>query len=108
MMIILGAIIGATLRFAVYEYSKERWHSSIPTLIVNVLGSLLLGLYLQYAEHFYPSFFITGLLSSFTTFSTFSVDSLKWILNKQWLHASVYIILNVTLCCLAVYIGYSI
>lgn len=108
MTLMIGAVCGALLRFFIYDKLKEKTDSTIPTLLVNIIGSLLLGLYVQFGNGQFHSFFVVGLLSSFTTFSTFSVDSLKLLLARQWLQAFLFIGLNVVLCAAGLYIGLSI
>lgn len=108
MALMIGAVCGALLRFAIYEMLKEKTASTIPTLLVNVIGSLLLGLYVQYGNGQFHSFFVVGLLSSFTTFSTFSVDSLKLLRARKWLQAFYYICGNLLLCFAAIMLGLSI
>ena len=108
MSFLIGGAIGASLRFFVYEQLKSSTNFYTPTLIVNVIGSLLLGLYLQYGEEQYYNLFVTGLLSAFTTFSTIIVDSLKLLLAGKIRQCIFYIILNVFVCMLAVFIGLHI
>lgn len=71
-MVALGGFAGATLRYAVSV--------AIPgaggTLAVNVLGSFALGTFItSVSSHRAQLFFGTGLLSSFTTYSTFAVQT---------------------------------
>ena len=86
-LIALGGAIGAVLRFAIFRLAAERFDSALPwgTFTVNVTGSLLIGflatmfiarwhlpINLQYA-------ILAGLLGGFTTFSAFSLESLRLI-----------------------------
>ena len=76
-----GGGLGAVLRYLIFFYF-ERFHKSIfpwPTLIVNLLGALLIGLLWGYFDKIYVSpgfrmFIFIGILGSFTTFSTFAFD----------------------------------
>jgi len=89
-----GGAIGAILR---YSISKAEWSQSLGseyfpsgTLIVNVLGSFLLGflvilLIQKYATaEWLRLFLFVGVLGAFTTFSTFSVESVElFVSGKQ-------------------------
>ena len=82
------------------------------TLIVNVVGSALLGL--MYAidvegGHLHPTardFIIIGFCGGFTTFSTFSWQILQQLQTGQFLPAAMNILLSVAGALLAVYLGY--
>ena len=105
---IIGAVIGALCRFGIYELLAQHSKSYLPTLIVNVVGSCLLGLYVQHFNGQFEHFFVIGLLSSFTTFSTFSVDCLKFMLEGKWRIAIYNIIGNIVFCSIALLIGLHI
>lgn len=84
LLVFLGGGIGAALRHLVNRLAMQAWGSGFPagTMIVNVAGSLAIGLMIGlFAAN--PSigqparlFLVTGLLGGFTTFSTFSLDAL--------------------------------
>jgi fluoride exporter len=81
------------------------------TLAVNVLGSLLIGFIMQIglSTDLVPRslrIIITiGFLGAFTTFSTFSYETIKYIEDSSWLLAALNIIANVTLSILAAFLG---
>ena len=108
MSFIIGGAIGATLRFFVYERLKASTASYIPTLVVNVTGSFLLGLFLQYGNDSLYHLIVTGILSAFTTFSTFTVDNLKLLQAGKLLQCILNTIVNVIVCMLAVFVGLNI
>lgn len=77
-----GGALGAVARYGVGEWARARFGEAFPwgTLVVNVAGSLLLGLLLGLALTGKASrptraLFGTGFLGAFTTFSTFSCES---------------------------------
>ena len=107
-MLILGATMGAVSRFYIYELLKNKTAFYIPTLFVNVVGSFLLGLFLQYGSQQFYTFIAIGFLGSFTTFSTFSVDTLKLLLAGNVKLCIANIILNVVTCMFACTIGLHI
>ena len=79
-----GAALGANARFMVSVWAAGRFGVGFPfgTLIVNVTGSLLLGFLLELTTSRFISspemrlFLATGFLGSYTTFSTYTVESL--------------------------------
>ena len=84
LLVFVGGGIGAALRHAVNRAAFHWWGAEFPaaTMIVNVAGSLaiglMIGLFAAYPSIGQPArlFLVTGLLGGFTTFSTFSLDAL--------------------------------
>lgn len=80
LLIVLGGSLGAIGRFLVANRVKEWSSSNFPkaTLLVNAIGSLLLGLLLgNGAEETTVFFFGVGMCGAFTTFSTFNWETLN-------------------------------
>ncbi|GAC15356.1 CrcB protein [Aliiglaciecola lipolytica E3] len=81
------------------------------TLLVNVVGSFLLGLVYALIEHgqieivLWRTAIGIGLLGAFTTFSTFSVDTLLLLQQGLWLKGILNIVLNITCCLTAAWLG---
>lgn len=108
----IGGCIGAIMR-----YSITRWLIStavtfpFATLLVNVLGSFLLGLFATWIMHKTAIegelrlLIQVGLFGALTTFSTFSLDTLNLLNSGQLLKAMLNVLLNVTLCLVAVWLG---
>lgn len=108
----LGGFCGAVARYGVGRLFSG---STFPmaTLCVNVLGSLLIGFFVvtlsvrdSGAEPL-RLFLIVGFLGAFTTFSTFSMETLNLLQGDTWIKAFVNIMANVSLCLLAVAVGAS-
>jgi CrcB protein len=83
----------------------------LATLIINVLGSLLIGLFIGILAKYYPEnhplkfLLIVGFCGGFTTFSSFASENYTLFQNGQQLHAYLYIIASVLLTIMAVGIG---
>lgn len=115
----LGGALGSVGRFwlsGVIAESAARHGSLFPwnTLVVNVTGSFVIGLLAAFTDAdgrrlISPAtqqFFIYGLCGGYTTFSSFSLQTLKLIQDHAWLQAGGNIVLSVVLCLLAVWLGY--
>lgn len=108
-----GGAIGSILRYLVQIQCIHWLGSKFPygTLLVNTVGSLLIGiLSIVLLERYAVSeelrlALLTGLLGGFTTFSAFSLETLGLIQQGSLLSAAGNIILNVTLCIVACFLG---
>lgn len=111
-VIALGGALGALGRFWVSGVLNNA-HYRLPfgTLTVNVLGSFLMGvcavLIMEKAK-LSPEFrplLMTGFMGAFTTFSTFSLESVAMIQEGHVISALIYILLSVILCLVALSLG---
>lgn len=108
-----GGAIGAVLRFGVSNGVYGMFGRNFPygTLVVNVLGSLLIGvLSILFIERYtlnpeVRAIFIIGILGAFTTFSTFSMETFNLLENGEFFKALLNILLSVTLCLVATWAG---
>lgn len=86
-----GGILGAILRHLVYQAIEDETFP-FGTLVVNVVGSLVLGFVTFIgAESAWLLFVGTGACGSFTTFSTFSVDTVRLGEEGNWTLAATYV-----------------
>ena len=92
LLISLGAIFGANARYWLGDWAAQRFGTSFPmgTLIINVTGSFALGLFLTIAtERFlldprWRLVIAIGFLGGYTTFSTYTYESVNLLLTGQW------------------------
>ncbi len=110
----LGGAVGASLRYLAAAATHGLFGHAFPygTLLVNVLGSLLIGylvvLLPESGHHstIWRLLLITGLLGGFTTYSAFSIETLTLFQEGQLLKAGLNITLTLLTCLLAVWAGY--
>jgi len=108
-----GGAIGAVMRFGVSNGVHALLGRDFPygTLTVNVLGSLFIGFfYITLLERLslgpeWRAFIIIGVLGAFTTFSTFSLETFNLIENGELAKALLNVVLSVSVCLLAAWIG---
>jgi CrcB protein len=112
----LGGAIGSVARFASTEWVLARWQTTFPwgTLLVNVLGSLIIGMLAAVSEPGRWSlslearhFLMIGVLGGYTTFSSFSLQTLLLLRGGAALSAGLYVIASVALCLLAAWCGFA-
>lgn len=117
LLVALGGALGTVLRFILTQLTQRLYGSSMPgTLLVNVVGSLGLGLVMGLLEQGWlascepmnaealSSFFQLGVFGGFTTFSMFVFELAQRRHNNRWLNFS-YIALSIGLSMLAVLVG---
>lgn len=108
-----GGAVGALLRFWVSSGVHVLFGRAFPwgTLVVNVLGSLAMGLlYVLLLERSaaapeWRALLMVGLLGAFTTFSTFSMETLSLMEQGDWIKAAANVLLSVTACIAAAALG---
>lgn len=109
----LGGAIGTCCRYFFTGWVAKNFGTNLAfgTLSVNVIGSFLIGVLFvlihdkMHIPESYKPFLITGFLGSFTTFSSFSLETLNHIIDGQYAQAMLYIFLSLTLCLLVCYLG---
>lgn len=113
----IGGGCGAMARFAFLLLMKKIFmnqHIPYATIFVNAVGSLLIGLLAGFLETKIPGnepaklFLIVGILGGFTTFSTFSLETLTLIKNAQMHLAFFNIFIHIITCLFAVWMGFSL
>jgi len=116
LIVFLGAGIGGTLRHGVNVSAAKLFGFGFPygTLIVNVLGSFLMGLFAGYFA-FRPGigqharlFLTTGILGGFTTFSAFSLDTALLVERHAYGLAAGYAVGSVAASVSALFFGLAV
>ena len=88
----IGAVAGANLRYWVGGWAVDRFGGSFPygTLLINISGSLILGVILGMVSSHYVIdprlrlLLTIGFLGSYTTFSTYTYESVAMLQQGQW------------------------
>ncbi len=111
-----GAAIGGALRFGISSYIQKNISVIFPygTLFVNVAGSFILGIIMFYLNekeligNDFRLFLSVGFCGGFTTFSTFSYETLNLFRDSEFGLAIYNVLLNVVLCLVGIYLAYLI
>lgn len=106
--IFLGGGLGSLSRFGI----SKLFHTSFPlgTLTANVLSCIILGagvyLFSNKLESslFLKTFVVIGFCGGFSTFSTFSFETFRFLREGDWFFAALNILVNVTFCLFVFYI----
>lgn len=113
LIISAGAILGANARYWIGDWAARKFGVGFPygTLIINLTGSLLIGLFLTLVtdrlmlDPRWRLFIAIGFLGSYTTFSTYTYESLTLLLQGQWLTGLVNLLGSTVMGMIAVGIG---
>ncbi|MBA2687879.1 MAG: fluoride efflux transporter CrcB [Gemmatimonadaceae bacterium] len=110
--IALGGALGSVLRYGIGDAVQKFSAKGFPvgTMAVNVVGCLIVGILLQrllntQAHPAARAFMVVGFCGGFTTFSTFSAETVSLMLGGEMGRATIYVVLSVTLCLLATWAG---
>lgn len=110
--IALGGALGSVLRYVLGGWVQKFSARGFPigTMAVNIIGCLIIGILLQkfLNEQAHPvarAFLIVGFCGGFTTFSTFSAETIGLMLGGEMGRATIYVLLSVILCLAATWGG---
>jgi CrcB protein len=116
LLIGLGGFLGANARALVAEWAARRFGTAFPygTFIANISGSFLLGVVMVVLTHRdllqspYRLFFAVGFLGAYTTFSTYTYESLGLLQDGNFLLAFVKLFGSVAIGLLGVFLGIAL
>ncbi len=115
-LVSIGAAIGGAVRYGLSNYIQKNQSIIFPsgTLLVNITGSFILGIIMFYLNekelisNELRLFLTVGFCGGFTTFSTFSYETIMLFKDSEIGLAILNIFLNLILCLLGVYLAYLI
>ncbi len=115
LLVFLGGGLGSIFRYLIgLALNKNDFLTPYGTFLVNVLGSLLIGLLAGYnlrnlnLSHDYQALLIAGFLGGFTTFSSFAFENLVMIQNGRYLLFAAYFTTTLIVGLFAVALGYEL
>jgi CrcB protein len=116
--VFIGSGLGGVLRWGVSGLIATRVGEKFPwgTIIVNITGSFIIGLFATVtgpdgrwlAKDSFRLFFMAGICGGYTTFSSFSLQTLTLAQSGQWFRAGVNVGLSLLSCLIAVWFGHVI
>ena len=114
-LVVVGGALGTGARFWMSGFIAERAGESFPfgTLAVNVTGSFVIGFFAAFTDPEGPvlvsprfrQFFMIGVCGGYTTFSSFSLQTLDFVRDGDWLKALLNTVLSIACCLGAVWLG---
>jgi fluoride exporter len=114
--IALGGALGSVARFWVSGFIAERAGMTFPlgTLLVNISGSFIIGFFSSLTDPegrflvspTFREFVMIGICGGYTTFSSFSLQTLSLARNGEWLSAGANAVLSLACCLFAVWLGH--
>lgn len=112
----LGAILGANMRYLIARASQNYLSPAIPfgTLIVNITGSFIVGLFLAWAadrvfvDPRWKLFIVIGFCGAYTTFSSYSFETISLMEQSKYGLAAFNFFSNNLFCLLATVAGIAL
>ena len=118
LLIAIGSAVGGMLRHWLSMITSNSFGETFPlgTLFVNILGSFIIGIFASLTAADSKFLFGTttrqlimiGFCGGFTTFSSFSLQTLYLLQDDEWLKALLNTLLSFSLCMFSVWLGYTI
>ncbi|GIW24570.1 fluoride efflux transporter CrcB [Meiothermus sp.] len=115
LLVMLGGAIGAMLRYGLGAWVQGLSGPGFPwsTFLINISGSFLIGVVLRQSldgalSPEWRLFLAVGVLGGYTTFSTFSWETLTLVQQGEWLKAFLYVAGSVTLGFVLVFVAYRL
>lgn len=110
----IGGAIGSIARYGSGVLVGRLWPTSFPlaTMLVNISGSLVMGLFIGWLARTEPAwqvdarlFFAVGVLGGFTTLSSFSLDTVVLLERGEIGQAALYVLGSVIVSIIALFVG---
>ena len=114
----IGGALGSVARFWINGLVAGKFGETFPwgTIAINVTGSFVIGVIAaltisegrmdSQSRVFATQFLMVGICGGYTTFSSFSLQTLNLLREREWLYAGGNVILSVVLCMIAVWLGW--
>jgi fluoride exporter len=114
--IAIGSALGGVARYWCSGVAARLVGETFPwgTLIVNIVGSFIIGFFATltgpdgrvFVSSTARQFVMIGICGGYTTFSSFSIQTLNLVQDGEWFRAGANIVLSVICCLVAVWAGY--
>lgn len=118
LIVAAGGALGSMARYWLSGVVANRYGETFPwgTLLVNVTGCLVIGFLASLtvadgrwlAPSWFRAFALVGVLGGYTTFSSFSLQTLTLVQDGDWLRAGANVLGSVGLCLVGVWLGYQL
>lgn len=114
LLVAVGGALGSVVRYGTGVLVGKAWTASFPlaTMLINITGSLAMGLFIGWLVRTTPSwqgdarlFVAVGLFGGFTTFSSFSLDAITLLERGELTQALTYVLVSVVVGISALYGG---
>jgi CrcB protein len=112
----LGGALGSVARFWLSGFIARHFGETFPlgTLLVNVSGSFAIGFFATVTDTegrwlvspAFRQFFMAGVCGGYTTFSSFSLQTLTLAQDGEWLKAGANAVASLAFCLIAVWLGH--
>ncbi len=113
-----GGALGTVLRFWISGVVAQAFGERFPTgtLLINITGSFIIGVFAAMTgpggrfmvRPLGRQFFMIGICGGYTTFSSFSLQTLNLAREGQWAFAALNVILSLVLCLAGVWLGFML
>jgi fluoride exporter len=105
----LGGAIGSVLRFALSGvFARWLGHAFLGTTVVNITGSFVIGVIAALGPlALWEQLLMIGVCGGYTTFSSFSLQTLELIQQGRWTVAFSNAVASVVFCVIAVWLGHA-
>ena len=115
-LVAIGGALGSVGRFWMSGLIANKFGQAFPwgTLVINVSGSFVIGFFATLTDTGgrylvspdFRTFFMIGVCGGFTTFSSFSLQTLTLAQDGEWLYAGANSVSSLVLCLVAVWLGH--